>query len=126
LSVLASYSDGISHDVTQWVNWRSANGEVASVNAQGVVRGVASGETLITASLDGETTQVVVAVSEALLVDLVLVAQDQRMPAGEATQVTAYAVYSDGSEEAVTQDARWSSSAPEVATVSTGGYVQAR
>ena len=126
LSVLASYSDGASHDVTRWVNWRSANGEVASVNAQGVVRGVASGETLITASLDGETTQVVVAVSEALLVDLVLVAQDQRMPAGEATQVTAYAVYSDGSEEAVTQDARWWSSAPEVATVSTGGYVQAR
>jgi len=52
-SAIANYSDGTEYDITGGALWTSSNSSIASVNAAGVVSGVASGSAFIDASYDG-------------------------------------------------------------------------
>ncbi len=49
LIVLAHFNDGHREDVTQWVKYTSANGEVAQVDEQGLVQITGYGEGALTA-----------------------------------------------------------------------------
>lgn len=52
LTATATYSDGSTANVTTTAVWTASNGDVASVNATGLLSGVAAGSTTITATLN--------------------------------------------------------------------------
>jgi len=52
LRATGSYSDGSTRDVTHLVTWNSNDSSVASVDAQGVVNGIAVGSTTVEARID--------------------------------------------------------------------------
>jgi len=54
LGAIATYTDGISNDVTQQVLWTSSNPEFAAIGVDGVVTGVAVGTSMVTAVYQGK------------------------------------------------------------------------
>ncbi|MBP1988840.1 S-layer homology domain-containing protein [Paenibacillus eucommiae] len=62
LSVTAAYSDGTIRDASADALFESSKPEVASVNASGVVKALRSGETSITATLNGKIANVQITV----------------------------------------------------------------
>lgn len=126
LSALGSYSDGTSRDVSATARWMSSDGSVAGVSASGLVQASASGQATITATIGEHRAQTRVNVTDAVVVDLFIDALDLQLPVGESVSLSAHALYSDGTSQVVTPDAIWSSSAPDVATVSSDGIVTGR
>ncbi|MCG9656816.1 Bacterial Ig-like domain (group 2) [Vibrio mediterranei] len=53
LKAEAFYNNGSSRDVTESVRWQSSNGEVATVDLHGMLKGTEEGSSLITAQLEG-------------------------------------------------------------------------
>ncbi len=54
LTATATYTDGSTEDVTATATWSAANTSVASVTSDGLVTGLASGSTKISAALSGD------------------------------------------------------------------------
>src|SRR5690606_39203419 len=107
LSALASYSDGTSRDVSATARWVSSDASVAGVSASGLVQASASGQTTITATIGEHRAQTRVNVTDAVVVDLFIDAQDLQLPVGESVSLSAHALYSDGTSQVVTSDAVW-------------------
>lgn len=115
----ATYSDGSNGDVTATATWASSNTDVATIDATGLATGVAVGESNITASLDGVTSNAaVLTVTEAVLESLTGNVTSVTLNEGEVFQLTLTGNYSDGSTRVHTEDATWSSTDTSVATVS--------
>ncbi|CAM3488728.1 hypothetical protein EDM52_18915 [Brevibacillus invocatus] len=119
ITVKASFpnNSGESEDVTNKLTWTSTSPAVATVR-QGLVTGVGTGATTITATLGTRTLTIPVSVGvmQTLTVDkkkLVLAKDDS-----ETVRVTAS--YGDGTTKDVTEQAAWSSSSAAVAEVHQG------
>lgn len=54
LSLTGTYSDGGNRALTSGVSWSSSNTAIATVDQSGLVRGVAAGSAIVSASLDGK------------------------------------------------------------------------
>ena len=121
LLALASYSDGSQKDVTSQAAWTSSNTGDASV-AAGLVTGVATGSSTITATFSGKSGNanltIVGVTSVAVTSPSSSVVDTQFLP------LTATATYSDSSTQDVTTTATWTSSDNALATVSTLGVVK--
>lgn len=127
LRAFASLSDGsepievTDHDA---LGWSSSAPGVATVNAEGLVTGLAPGSATIMASgtLNGASLSATepLEVSPAVISRLELQPVNGTVPAGLALQFTAMAHLSDGSILDVTDNAliQWHSSEPGIATVS--------
>jgi hypothetical protein len=121
----ATLSDGTHQDVTQTVAWTTRTPTVATI-AGGIANTLAAGQTLVTATFHVPhggviSGSAVLTVSVAMLVSIQLQPVDPT--AGVHTQIpfTATGIYSDGSSADLTTTVRWSSSATNVATISSGG-----
>jgi hypothetical protein len=107
--------------------WSSQDPAVATVVAgdggRAVVTGVGTGRTTITAAYQGLTAGAPVTVTEGTtLAGLTITpANPPSLLVGANQQFQANAIYSDGSSTPVTRDANWTSSDPEVASVSSRG-----
>ena len=64
LSATGRYSDGSAHDLTNVVQWRSANPTVATVSRSGLVTAASTGSTTVTATSDSVTGSTRVTVTE--------------------------------------------------------------
>ncbi|WP_310597746.1 beta strand repeat-containing protein [Aeromonas aquatica] len=119
LAANGSYSDGSSIDVTASVTWVSSNPAVATVNASGLVTGVAPGTATITGTLDGQIATLSVTVSNAVLNvgGLTIATPPLTLVAGLTGQLAANGSYSDGTSVNVTTSVSWTSNNPIVATV---------
>lgn len=118
LVAIASYSDGSTRDVTASTSWSSASSAVGSVvQTSGVVSGVGSGSTLITASFAGKTSNATVTVTSATLVALAVSPTSSTVPIRGLQPFAATASYSDGSIRDVTAYSDWSSGNVGVATI---------
>lgn len=127
----AAYSDGSTREVTAEAAWASSNPQVATVSPAGLATCLAPGQTTITASWQGLTGSGNLFVQEPAPpaseppqppaapepVRLDLRPPEAAVKPGETAQFRAYAVYSDASEQDVTQEAAWASSDPSVALV---------
>jgi uncharacterized protein YjdB len=115
LSATGAYSDGTSKDVTASVTWSSGAPAVASISTGGLVTGLASGPSTLTAVKDGVTGSSTVTVTTptltALAVTPTLAVVSQR---GSYTY-TATGTFSDGTTSHVA--ATWSSADTSIATV---------
>jgi uncharacterized protein YjdB len=120
----ATYSDGTNEEITSKVTWMSENTDVATVDSEGIVTGITSGTTNITASLSGITSPVVTVtiipgpssleVTPGPVTDLLV---------GNIEQYTAMGTFPDGTTEDITSQVNWSSDKTDIATIDADGLV---
>ncbi len=118
----ATFSDGSIRDVTPYSNWTSASVGVGTiVQASGVVTGVGSGLSLITASFGGRSSTSNLTVTSAFLVSIAVAPAMASVQMGATQALLATATYSDGSIVDITKTAVWSSNTPLVVAVANTG-----
>lgn len=126
LRAFANLSDGTTVDVTEHPSllWSSNAPEVASVSNTGLATGLTPGSVVITASgtLNGVnvTASKQITVSQAAVTRLEIRPEEEIIPVGLQTQLTAIAHLSDGTSLDVTQsnDINWHSDHAEIAALS--------
>lgn len=130
LAVTALYSDGSKKDVTSDADYSTANPSIATVSDTGKVTALGKGETTVTASYEGKSYEVPVAVSEETTTPVELTSisvspNNVDLKVGKDAQLTVTAAYSDGSKKDVTKDAKYSVPGTNMVTVSNTGKVTA-
>ncbi len=120
-SATGSYSDGSTADLTALANWSSSNTAVAGIAASGLVRGLAAGNSTITAVLGGINAFTTLTVSAPVLVSLAVTPAGGSVSVGATQAYVASGTYSDGTAADLSATAVWSSSATLVASVSSTG-----
>lgn len=116
--VIATYSDGSTRDVTASAIWSSATTGVGTVGqTSGVVMGVASGTSVVSASFAGKTSSATVTVTSATLVSVTVTPNAATVPINGTQPLVAMANYSDGSSRDVTPYTTWTSGSGTVGTV---------
>lgn len=124
----ATFSDGTTQDVTGAATWASAGPGIASVNAAGVVTGVAPGTTTISAVFNGKMGSAPVTVNAGggpnnPTVLSLSVSGNNNLSVGQTSQLTATAHMSDGTTQNVTSASTWTSATPSSASVNATGFV---
>lgn len=118
LMATATYTDGSTRDVTASSSWTSDAQSVATVApTTGVVTGIASGTSGISADFGGKSGSAALTVTSATLLSMAVTPAAVSIPAGISEQLTSTATYTDGSTRDVTAYSNWTSGAPGVATV---------
>jgi len=118
----AHYGDGSAVEVVP--AWVSSDSSVATVSANGTVRGLRVGSVQITGTYNGKSDSVTIDVREIILTSITVSISNTSLAVGDSATATATARYSDGTEYQVS--AAWSSSNSNVASVSQSGSVTAR
>lgn len=113
------------------IQWRSSNPAVAKVFANGLVQTIAPGTVTISAISDGKTGKAQLTVARTVTADrpssgttVTLYPGAFNLSVGESRQVTALAT--DAAGKYLRDTPKWTSSNPNVATVSSTGHVIAR
>ncbi len=116
------FSDGSAQDLTQQVNWNTADAAVAAVSSEAGTRGLATalaiGATAVSAELGGVTGSTGLTVTAAVLVSIQVTPATPVLPKGTTQQLTATGIYSDHSTQDLTRQVTWASTDPSVASVS--------
>ena len=124
-SALVTLQDGSTDNVSNAVSWSSDELNVATVDGKGVATGVAAGKTTIRAKLGDLEASATLDVSGAKLTGLSLSPVDPVLTIGATVAFAAEASFDDGSVAEVTKAATWSSSAPTIVSVNSGGVATA-
>ncbi|MCP5013775.1 MAG: hypothetical protein GY938_00660, partial [Ketobacter sp.] len=97
LTATAIYSDGSSSDVSSSATWAPVDTNIVTVSAEGTLSGVTEGTTTVTATQDGITSNTVnVEVTNAVITDITVTPATVNVAQGQTQQLTATAIYSDG------------------------------
>ena len=123
LTVTGSYSDGSTANLTASATFTSASSSVAAVNSSGLLSGVSTGTTTITATVQGVSGTDPVTVTSAVLQSIAITPATTSLALGLHGQLAATGTYSDGSTQDITSQVQWSSSTPSIATVSSTGLI---
>ena len=108
LSVTGRYTDNSTEDVTGLVIWSSSDAAVADVSSSGEVNAIAEGSTSISASIDSISTTLNVVVSPATLESIVVSSPVAQVATGLTVQLSAKGIYSDGTEQIISDEVVWS------------------
>jgi len=117
LSVTGIYSDNSTESVDGQVSWSSANNATASVSNAGVVTANAAGTVDITATLGAISSNIAVTVSQATLQSISVSAAVSQVAAGLSAQFSAAGLYSDGTQQNLSDQVVWSVSDLSKATI---------
>lgn len=127
ITAVGNYTDGSTQDLTELVDWRSLDTDVATVNQRGLVTAINQGSTTLDATYGGiSSTPVAVTVSDPVLEQIQITPDTSSLSVGLTRALTATGVYSDDSTVDLTNSVQWNSSSPTVAGVSGSGVVTAR
>ena len=122
LAATGQFSDGSVQDLTTSVNWVSSEPSVATVSnssgSQGLVTGVASGSTTISATSGGTIDSTPVTVTAATLDAITVFPGTLTIASGVKAQLSAVGSFSDGTTLDLTSAVTWVSSNPTFVTVS--------
>jgi uncharacterized protein YjdB len=121
LAVIGTYSDATTRDLTATSTFVSATPASASVNAGGLVSGVASGSAIVTASSNGKSATTTVTVPAVTLTSIAVTPAASTVAIGGVQQFVATATYSDSTTAFVTGTAVWSSGSPSIGSVAATG-----
>ncbi|MGL6258690.1 Ig-like domain-containing protein [Vibrio sp. WXL210] len=127
MSARVLYSDGYELH-PEGVEWKSSNPEVAPISDNGVVFGVKTGLSLVTATYKGvnSSDHATVKVGEATIDEITVEFPIRNMVVGDSLQAEAYATYSDGTQGEVTNSVQWQVvTAAKELTVDDAGLVTA-
>ena len=125
LTATGVFTDNTTQDLTKQVTWTSATKTVASVGADGLLTAVSVGSTNVSAKFGTTSATTLVTVSAAVVESIALTPPDPSLPKGMTRVLMATATLSDGTTEAVSSPAEWTSSDESVATVNSAGVVTA-
>jgi hypothetical protein len=118
------YSNGTMVNLTTQVTWTTGNAAIAAISntagAQGQLLARANGTTTVTATLAGVTGTTNVSVIGRVVASLAIapIAASARLGTN-APRFIATEIFSDGTQQNVSNQATWTSSMPAVATVNT-------
>ena len=124
-----------AQDVTSQVTWTSSTPAVATVNASGMATAVGAGTTTISASMPGTSgaTATVTATAASggtaggTLVSIAIIPSSQSVASpSQTSQFIAIGTTNSGATENITNQAAWSSSSAQVATINAGGLATAQ
>ncbi len=123
LVVTGSYSDGSLAHVASGVSWTSASLSIANVVSTGVATGIGRGVATLTASVGSISSSVTLTVLPPVISSIRVSPPSASLPKGLTQAMTATATYSDGSQGTLSSGVGWTSSTPNVATVSGTGVL---
>ncbi|MEP5765915.1 MAG: Ig-like domain-containing protein [Halieaceae bacterium] len=115
-----TYSDGSTADVTDEADWTTGDPGIATVDAGGLVSGVAEGAARVKASIAEVAGTADVNVRPATLTSIQIEPGAVDAPAGTEGRLRATGYYSDGSQQDLTAVATWDSADEAVAVVGNG------
>jgi len=122
LRAIASYTGGLTVDVTEQAAWSSGTPAIASVGASagsyGVATGASVGSANITAAFGGKMGMTTLSVTAAVFDSVVVTPFTANVAANATVQLTATAYLSDQTTQMVTTTASWMSSNTSAVTVS--------
>jgi len=120
LTATGLYSDGSNQDLTTQVSWSSSDLSIASIGLNsGLLQSLQVGPTIVTASLGAVSGTKNLSVTAAELETIqVGRSTDASIPKGTTSQLTATGVYTDGSNQNITENVTWSSSASGTVSIS--------
>ena len=122
----ATYTDGSKANVTDSVSWSSSNGDVALITSGGQATAVASdGVSDISAAVGSHTGSTTLTAASAALTSITISPATPNVPKATSQQLMATGAYTDGTTVDLTTTVVWSTSNPDVATVSSGGLATA-
>ena len=121
MTATGNYAGGGTQNLSTQVTWSSGTPGVATVSSAGVVTGVASGTSTISATLNGVTGSTVVTV--AALSSITVTPANPSINAGNTQGMTATGNYAGRGTQNITSQVTWSSGTPGVATVNSTGVV---
>ena len=127
-TAVGTYSDNTTADLSTQATWTSSSTATATIATSGVATGVAPGSTNITAALSGKTsTSVAVTVVPASALTSIVIkpAAPAGLAVGSTQQFNVTGTYADNSTADVTTKATWTSSDPNIASISSSGFVTA-
>ena len=119
--VEATYSNGVTEDVTESASWQSMNTKVATVNAAGVVSSVSEGTTYLFASASGTSAAASLSISKAALTGISITAPASPILLGQSAQLRAIGTYTDKSVQDITNSVSWTAAQPAVLAVNAAG-----
>ena len=120
-SVVGTYSDSSTQDLTTSATWTSSATGVATVdNAsnKGKATAVSAGNATITAAFGGQSDNATLTITAATLSSIAVTPPTPSIAAGTDQQFTATGTYSDSSTQDITPQVSWTSSDTDKATVS--------
>ncbi len=125
LKAAAGYSDGTVVALISGVTWKSSSPNIATVDSNGNVLGVAAGSATITATFQGVsgTASLQVTAQVKTLSSIAVSPATATLQTGATIQLTATGSYSDGSTADITTQAVWTSANSAVASVDARGNV---
>jgi hypothetical protein len=121
LAVAATYSDGTIVDVTGRSTYASGNAAFVSVSSSGLITGIATGASTLSASFAGQTATAQATTTAVTISSIAVSPATATVATGATQQFIAVATYSDNSTAVITSSAAWSSTNITVATVSNTG-----
>lgn len=130
LQAIATFSSGVTRDLSASVTWTSSNAAVARVSNEqgrkGRVTAVTPGRVQISVSSSTGVTSTATGGDATVRVPAALLAirvkpDVTKVPLGLVVQLVAEGSYSDGSTDDISDQVNWSSSAPAIASVSDAG-----
>jgi hypothetical protein len=123
LTASARLADGSTQVVSGQVAWMSSEPTIATVDATGEVTAHAQGTAVITVTLGALSAFATVTVGAPRLTALQVTPATPQVAIGATQQMNATGTFTDGSMRDVTFMVQWSSSVPDVATVSPAALV---
>jgi hypothetical protein len=125
ISVIGSFSDGSTQDLSSGATWLSSLPAVATVSTTGFVHGIDTGSAGLSASFGGQTATASVQVTPATLVSVALSPAVPNLHEGTWQQVHLIGTFSDATTEDLTAQATWQSSDATVVSLSATGIASA-
>jgi len=122
LKATGTYSDGSSKDVSSNLKWSSSAPNFATVNNSGMATAVAAGQTKVTATSGAVTGSTTLSVTDNLL-SIAISSSGTSVDVAGTLQLTALGTYQDDKPAQPIKNVSWTSSASNIASVSSGGLV---
>ena len=120
------FSDHTTQVITSDCTWTSDNHAVATVGAGGTAKAIAAGTANISATFTGVSGTAPLNVSTATLSSISVTPASAVLAPTTSANCVATGTYSDGTTQVITNIVTWTSSAPNVASVSNAGTVTAQ
>lgn len=116
------YSDGSTKNITELTRWDSDNEQIATVD-KGLVNALAKGNTSINASIDGITNSASIEVAQPKLLSMLATPNNVTIEAGSSAQISITGLYSNETQQNITNQVSWSSAAPDKVSVDNGNIL---
>lgn len=125
-TAIATYSDGTTQDISSLVTWSTSDASVVSIDSNGLAHGVGLGNVVLSLTYNTQTASTgAITGSSAVVNSVSLNPSSASLTAGMTQQLTATAVYSDGTSQNVSASANWNTSNSAVATIDAQGMLTA-